>query len=167
MTITELCNLLRKELFRTGYEYGFVLDGKIYKPDISNGFDAKYYELSTTIYRVQAPVITKKEKVGTCVETTLVMKELLDALAVPNKIWLLYNKGKNKVHTILTFEAEQKLVYLELTPQSSKPWYGKELIYENEQEFLSEYTKNNYEVSDVTTAIVIGQPPNFLLEKLQ
>jgi len=167
MKIIEISDLLRKELFNNGYEYGFVVDGKKYKPDMSNGFDSEYYRLSMTIYRVQHPSVTMKEKIGTCVETVLVMKTILDAHNIPNKIWLLYNSGKNKVHTILTFEAENKVVYLELTPQSAKPWYGKEIVYSSEEEFLEEYRRNNYEVSDVTDAIVIGQPPEFLLKKLR
>lgn len=61
----------------------------------------------------------------------------------------------------MTFEAEGKVVYLELTPQSSKSWYGKEIIYDNEQEFLQEYKRNNYDVSDVTNVIVIGEQPMF------
>ena len=166
MTITEICTMLRNELFNTGYEYGFIANGKRYKPDMSNGFDSEYYQKSLTIYRVQDPCVTKKEKLGTCVETVLVIKQLLDELHVPCKLWLLHNKSKNKVHTIPTFEAEGKVVYLELTPQSAKPWYGKEIVYNSEQEFLDEYTKNNYDVSDVTNAIVIGEQPMFLLEKL-
>jgi len=166
MTITEICTILRNELFHTGYEYGFIADGKKYKPDMSNGFDKEYYQNSLTIYRVQAPSLTRKEKIGTCVETVLVIKQILDELHVPCKLWLLHNKTKNKVHTIPTFEAEGKVVYLELTPQSSKSWYGKEIIYDSEQEFLKEYEQNNYDVSDVTNAIVIGEQPMFLLEKL-
>lgn len=165
-TIQEICNILRAELFNTDYEYGFVVNGQKYKPNMENGFDKDYYHLSTTIYRVQDPVTTMKEKIGTCVDAVLVMKQLLDNLKIPNKIWLLYNKQKNKVHTILTFEAEDKLVYLELTPQSSKAWYGKEIIYSNEQEFLLEYKNNGYDISDVTDSIVIGQQPEFLLAKL-
>lgn len=165
-TIQEICNILRAELFNTDYEYGFVVNGQKYKPNMENGFDKDYYHLSTTIYRVQDPVTTMKEKIGTCVDAVLVMKQLLDNLKIPNKIWLLYNKQKNKVHTILTFEAEDKLVYLELTPQSSKAWYGKEIIYSNEQEFLLGYKNNGYDISDVTDSIVIGQQPEFLLAKL-
>ena len=166
MTITEICTILRGELFNTGYEYGFIVNGKKYTPDMSNGFDNEYYQNSLTIYRVQDPSVTKKEKIGTCVETVLVIKQLLDELGIPCKLWLLHNKQKNKVHTIPTFEAEGKVVYLELTPQSSKSWYGKEIIYDSEQEFLKEYEQNNYDVSDVTNAIVIGEQPMFLLQKL-
>jgi len=165
-TIQEICNILRAELFNTDYEYGFVVNGQKYKPNMENGFDKDYYHLSTTIYRVQDPVTTMKEKIGTCVDAVLVMKQLLDNLKIPNKIWLLYNKQKNKVHTILTFEAENKTVYLELTPQSSKAWYGKEIIYSNEQEFLLGYKNNGYDISDVTDSIVIRQQPEFLLAKL-
>lgn len=167
MNITEICDLLRKELFYNGYEYGFVLNGKKYKPDMSNGFDSEYYRLSMTIYRVQHPSVTMKEKIGTCVETVLVMQTILAAHDIPSKIWLLFNKSKKKVHTILTFEAEGKIVYLELTPQSAKPWYGKEIVYSSEEEFLEEYRENNYEVSDVTKDVIIGEQPEFLLAKLR
>jgi hypothetical protein len=36
MPIQEVCELLKQELFNNGYEYGFYLDGKIYKPDMTN-----------------------------------------------------------------------------------------------------------------------------------
>ena len=158
--------MLKKELLNNGYEYGFVVGGKKYKPDMS-GFDEEYYRLSTTIYRVQDPSVTMQEKIGTCVEAVMVMKYLLDALSVSNKIWLLYNPKKHKVHTVLTFEAEGKVVYLELTPQSSKEWYGKELIYANEHEFLRGHDEYGYDVSDVTDQVVVGEQPMFLLEKLK
>ena len=166
MTIKEICDKLRAALYNNGFEYGFVLDGKKYKPDMHNGFDNEYYHLSKTIYLVQEPSVTLKEKIGTCVDVVLVMKSILDNLNVLNKIWLLYNKKKNKVHTILTFDAENKIVYLELTPQSSKSWYGQEIIYSSEQELLREYENNNYDISDVTSLIKVGQRPYFLLNKL-
>ena len=166
MTITEICIMLRNELYNTGYEYGFVANGKRYQPNMSNGFDNEYYQNSLTIYRVQDPNVTRKEKIGTCIETVVLIKQLLDELHVPCKLWLLHNKTKNKVHTIPIFEAEGKFVYLELTPQSAKSWYGKEIIYDNEQEFLKDYEQNNYDISDITSAIIIGEQPHFLLEKL-
>ena len=166
MTIKEICDILRSKLYGKGFEYGFVVDGQKYKPNMENGFDNEYYHLSTTIYTVQDPSVTLKEKIGTCVDAVLVMKFILNNLNVENKIWLLFNKKKNKVHTILTFEAESKIIYLELTPQSSKSWYGKEIIYTSEQEFLSKYRNNDYDISDVTNLIVVGQRPYFLLNKL-
>lgn len=167
MTIKEICDILRAELLKNYYEYGFVVNGQKYKPNMENGFDSEYNHLSTTIYLVQDPIITMQEKIGTCVDAVLVMKWLLDKHNIPNKIWLLYNKKKNKVHTILTFESEDKIVYLELTPQSSKEWYGKEIVYSGEQEFLLEYENNGYDISDVTDAIIIGEQPGFLLNKLK
>ena len=166
MTITEICTILRNELFNTGYEYGFIADSKKYRPNMSNGFDHEYYQNSLTIYRVQEPGVTRTEKIGTCIETVVLIKQILDELHIPCKLWLLHNKTKNKVHTIPTFEAEGKVVYLELTPQSAKPWYGKEIIYDTEQAFLQDYEKNNYDVTDVSNAIIIGEQPQFLLEKL-
>lgn len=167
MTITKICDILKKELLNNGYEYGFVVNGKKYKPDMRNGFDNEYYQYSLTIYCVQNPLETMKEKIGTCVDAVLVMKHLLAMHNISSKIWLLYNKEKNKVHTVLTFETESKVVYLELTPQSGKAWYGKELVYDDEQMFLQELAKQNYEVSDVTAIVRIGRQPEFLLEKLK
>ena len=164
--ITRLCDILRKELVNNGYEYGFTLDGKKYKPDMSKGFDEEYYNLTKTIYVVQEPLVTMQEKVGTCVDAVVVMKYLLDMQKVPSKIWMLYNPKKNKVHTVLTFVTEGMLVYLELTPQSSKECYGKELVYADECEFLQDFEQKGYEVSDVTERVAVGEQPMFFLEKL-
>ena len=167
MTIKEICDILRSKLYNSNFEYGFIVDGIKYKPNMQSGFDKEYYNLSMTIYTVQDPEVTINDKIGTCVDSVLLMKSLLDNLNVPCKIWLLYNKLKNKAHTIVTFAAEEKIVYLELTPQSSKPWYGKEIVYSNEKEFFSDYEKNGFDVSDVTDLVVVGQPPYFLLNKIQ
>lgn len=166
MTIKEICNILRGKLYNTGFEYGFVLNGQKYKPSMDGGFDNEYYHLAKTISIVQAPEVTLVEKTGTCIDTVIVMKSILDKLNIQSKIWLLFNKEKNKVHTILTFEAENKIVYLELTPQSSKTWYGQEIIYENEQEIVQEYEEDGYEITDVTELIIVGERPYFLLSKL-
>ena len=166
MTIKEICNILKSQLYNNGFEYGFIVDGRKYKPNMKNGFDDDYYHLSLTVYTVQDPSVTLKEKIGTCVDAVLVMKSILDSLNVSSKIWLLYNRKKNKAHTILTFEAESKITYLELTPQSSNPWYGQEIVYPSEQEFLLTYENSDYDISDVTNMIVVGQRPYFLLNKL-
>ncbi len=166
MTIKEICDILRAELYNKGFEYGFIVDGKKYRPNMDCGFDNEYYRLSKTIYVVQEPSVTVKEKIGTCIDAVLVMKSILDSLNVSNKIWLLHNKKKNKVHTILTFDCEGKIVYLELTPQSSKSWYGREIIYSREKELLQEYENNDYDISDVTNLITVGEQPYFLLNKL-
>ena len=158
--IAEVCALLRKELYNNGYEYGFYLDGKKYKPDVTVGFDRKYYDLSVSIYRVQNPKDTMEEKIGTCIDAVVVMKMLLDKHFISNKIWLL--KNKTKMHTILTFYMCQKVIYLELTPQSNKDHYGKEIIYDSEQKFLAEYLEKGIEISDITEKIVIGERPLFL-----
>ena len=167
MTIQEICELLKSELLDNGYEYGFFLEGKKYKPNMDDGFDREYFRLSTTIYRVQHPDVTMREKIGTCVDAVLVMKTLLDRRKVPCIIWLLRHKQTHKVHTVLTFEAENKMVYLELTPQSGKAWYGHEIVYAKRQDFLDECKRNAFEVLDVTNAIAIEQQPDFLLEKLK
>ena len=166
MNIAYLCDILRKELLENGYEYGFLLNGAKVKPDFTAGFDREYDRLTRIAYRVQSPVVTRKEKIGTCIEAVLVMQELLDQQNISNKIWLLYQRKKGKAHTVLTFQAEEKTVYLELTPQSAKPWYGKELLYENEADFLQTYRQKGFEIYDVTGEIEIGQPPRFLLERL-
>jgi hypothetical protein len=166
MTIKNICDILRAELYNNGFEYGFIVGGQKYKPNRDNGFDNEYYQLAKTISIVQSPSVTLKEKIGTCVDTVLVMKSILDNLNIPSKIWLLYNKKNNKVHTILTFAAESKIVYLELTPQSSKPWYGQEIVYSNEQEFLQGYENNGYDITDVTSLITVGERPYFVLNKL-
>jgi len=162
--LAELCSLLMETLM--GYEYGFIVDGKKYKPDMSR-FDEEYYQLSKTVYLVQDPLVTMKEKIGTCVDAVVVMKYLLDEKKVPNKIWLLYNKVKNKVHTILTFEAGGEIVYLELTPQSTKECYGHALMYADENELIQSYVEKGYDISDVTDRVVVGEQPVFLLEKLK
>ncbi len=166
MTIKEICDILRAELYNNGFEYGFFLNGQKFKPNMQNGFDNEYYQLSQTIYRVQNPEATLKEKIGTCVDAVVVMKYMLDKFGVPCKIWLLSNKSKNKKHTILTFEAENKVVYLELTPQFGKSWYGKEIIYSSESELFEEQAKKGWDVSDVTDSVVVGEQPMFLLERL-
>ena len=166
MTIKDICDILRAELYNNGFEYGFIVNDQKYKPNRDNGFDNEYYNLAKTISIVQDPSVTLKEKIGTCVDIVLVMKSILDNLNIPSKIWLLYNKSKNKVHTIHTFEAESKIIYLELTPQSSKSWYGQEIVYSNEQEFLQEYKNNGYDITDVTSLITVGERPYFLLNKL-
>ena len=51
-------------------------------------------------------------------------------------------KVNNKVHTILTFNVSDKTIYLELTPQSNKPYYGKEIIYNNEDELKKRISKS-------------------------
>ena len=166
MTIKDICDMLRAELYNNGFEYGFIVNDQKYKPNRDNGFDNEYYHLAKTISIVQDPSVTLKEKIGTCVDIVLVMKSILDNLNIPSKIWLLYNKSKNKVHTIHTFEAESKIIYLELTPQSSKSWYGQEIVYQREQEFLSTYENSVYDISDVTNTIVVGHRPHFLLNTL-
>lgn len=167
MTIKEICDILKSYLYNSDFEYGFVLNGQKYKPNMNAGFDKEYYHLLKTVYLVQDPTVTQKEKIGTCVDAVLVMKYILDEINVSCKIWLLHNKKKNKVHTILTFSAEDKIVYLELTPQSSKKWYGQEITYSNEQALLQEYRNNGYEISDVTNSVIIGEQPLFLLDIIE
>ena len=166
MTIKDICDILRAELYNNDFEYGFIVNDQKYKPNRDNGFDNEYDHLAKTISIVQDPSVTLKEKIGTCVDIVLVMKSILDNLNIPSKIWLLYNKSKNKVHTIHTFEAESKIIYLELTPQSSKSWYGQEIIYSSEQAFLHEYESNGYDISDISTMLIVGQRPYALLNKL-
>jgi hypothetical protein len=53
-----------------------------------------------------------------------------------------------------------------LTPQSAKPWYGKELVFDNEQSFISEYGKDGCEVIEITDSVVIGEAPEFILSRM-
>ena len=50
MLIQEACKLLKQELLNNGYEYGFYLNGKIYKPDITKGVDKAFFERLLTEY---------------------------------------------------------------------------------------------------------------------
>ena len=66
----------------------------------------------------------------------------------------------------MTFYLEEKVIYLELTPQSGNPWYGKELVFDSEQSFMDGYIKDGYEVIDVTDSVVIGEAPDFVLSRM-
>lgn len=167
MEISEICDLLKKELLNNGYEYGFYLDGKKYKPDMSKGFDKEFDRALHESSRIQAPDDTAREKIGTCIDVTLLMRTILASHAIPSKIWLLHYTERGKFHTILTFEAENKVVYLELTPQSRKPWYGKEIIYDNEESFILEYTKSGCEITNITGLVVAGASPELILSRFR
>ncbi len=165
MHINEICVLLKKELLNNNYEYGFCLNGIKYKPNMSNGFDDDFFHVLSTVYRIQDPNDTMREKIGTCNDIVVLMKSFLDEHNVPSKIWILHNLENNKYHTVLTFSADGKIIYLELTPQSKKPWYGKEIIYDNEQGFLAEYRDNKCKVYDVTGLTLIGKTIDELLSE--
>ncbi len=166
MQINQICDLLKKELLNNDYEYGFCLNGIKYKPNASNSFDPDFFHLLSTIYHIQSPDDTERGKIGTCNDVVVLMKSILDKHNVPSKIWILHNLQNDKYHTVLTFSAEDKIVYLELTPHSRKPWYGKEIIYDNEQSFLSEYKDNECEVYNATNLILIGKTLDELLSEL-
>ena len=167
MEIKRVCDLLRKELYNNNYEYGFYCDGKKYKPNMNNGFDSEFYNLLLTSYKVQNPIDTMREKIGTCNDVVLVMKKILDDEKIQSKIWLLYKKVNNKVHTILTFNVSDKTIYLELTPRSNKPYYGKEIIYNNEDELNKEFQKQGYDVIDITNDIAPEEYPEFSLKLIR
>ena len=166
MFILEACELLKKELLDNGYEYGFYLNGTSYKPDMTKGFDKEFFERLQTEYRIQSPEDTMKAKVGTCNDAVVLMKSILDKHSIPNKIWLLHDIPNKKFHTVMTLYLEDKTVYLEFTPHSRKPWYGKEIIFDSEQDFVNEYKKNNCDVVDVTDDVIIGKAPGFLLSRM-
>lgn len=166
MTIQEICSYLRSELYNTGYEYGFYLNGKKYKPNMNLGFDEEYFKLSKTIYRVQRPEDTKREKIGTCIDACILMREMLCSIFIDSHIWLICHREKGSVHTIITFESEQKSVYLELTPQSRKDWYGKEIIYPSLEDFVAEFNNNGFDIFNVTDDIIVSEAPSFLLSHL-
>ena len=79
---------------------------------------------------------------------------------------MLHEVKSGKFHTVLIFYLEDKVIYLELTPQSGKPWYGKELVFESEQGFMAGYPEDGYEVIDVTDSVIIGDKPDFLLSRM-
>ena len=166
MTINDICDFLRSELLSNRYEYGFYLNGKKYVPDASLGFDEEYFNLSKTVYLVQNPSDTKREKIGTCIDACMLMKEMLDGISRRSRIWLTRQREKGSVHTVLTFEAEEKTVYLELTPKSTKRWYGKQILYDSAYRFISDFDANGYDMYDVTDEIKIGEAPTFLLKHL-
>ncbi len=164
--IQRICRLLKDELLDNGYEYGFYLNGKTYKPDMSNGFDKEFFDRLLLEYRIQNPGDTRRAKVGTCNDIVVLMKAILDEQSVPSKIWLLHDRLHGMFHTVLTFCAEDKTIYLELTPRSAKPWYGKEIVFDNEQCFISEYSKDACEVIEITDSVVIGEAPEFILSRM-
>ena len=166
MSIQEICNLLKVEFIDNGYEYGFFLNGVKYKPDISDGFDNEFMQKLLNEYRVQNPTDTLREKIGTCNDIVILMKSILENYGIICKIWLLDYTTKAKFHTILTFSADKKVVYLELTPQSQKPWYGKEIIYDNEETMISEYKKHGCNMFDVTDEVFVGKAPDFILSRM-
>ena len=84
--IQRICKLLKDELIDNGYEYGFCLNGKIYKPDMSNGFDKEFFDRLLSEYRIQNPNDTKRAKVGTCHDIVVLMKDILDEQGISNKI---------------------------------------------------------------------------------
>jgi len=166
MTIKDACDLLKDELLDNGYEYGFCLNGITYKPDFAKGFDEDFSDRLLTEYRVQDPKDTMKAKVGTCHDAVVLMKSILDEHSISSKMWLLHDSKNGKFHTVLTFYLEEKVIYLELTPQSGKPWYGKEMIFDSDQSFMDRYLEDGYEVIDVTDSIIIGEAPDFVLSRM-
>ena len=167
MLIQEACKLLKQELLNNGYEYGFYLNGKIYKPDMTKGVDKAFFERLLTEYCIQDPKDTMKAKVGTCNDAVVLMRAILDERGIPSKIWLLHDRQKRKYHTVLTFYLEGKTVYLELTPQSGKLCYGEEIVFDSEESFVDEYANDNREVIDVTDSVLIGERPDFLLSRME
>ncbi|MBO7448907.1 MAG: hypothetical protein J6U54_00940 [Clostridiales bacterium] len=166
MTIKEACDLLKDELLDNGYEYGFCLNGITYKPDFAKGFDNDFFERLLKEYRVQDPKDTRQSKVGTCNDAVVLMRSILDEYCISSKIWLLHDRNNGKFHTVLTFYLEDKVIYLELTPQSGKPCYGKELVFDSEQSFMAGYINDGCEVIDVTDSVIIGEAPDFVLSRM-
>ena len=80
--------------------------------------------------------------------------------------FLVRGKGAISINP-LGRTADKKTVYLELTPQSTKPWYGKEIVFDNEQSFIAEYSKDGCEVIEITDSVVVGEPPEFVLSRME
>lgn len=164
MTATQLCTFLKQELFDKDYDYGFFFEGKKYIPNADSGFDASFALAMKELYRIQEPSVTMVEKIGTCLDAVLVMKALLDPLNVPSKIWLLIHRVTKTPHTVLTFECDGKVVYLELTPRSGKPCYGKELLYDSEKAFVDYMQSEDYDIAEATEKVTPGISPDSLLQ---
>ncbi len=167
MNIKEACDFLKKELLNNGYKYGFYCDGRKYLPDQSGIFDTVFFDQLFTIYRVQEPEVTMKHKIAICHDTVVLMRKLLADHNIPSKIWLQHDVHRDKYHTVLTFYLEGKTIYLELTPEFSKPWYGKELIFDSEEDFIKEYSKDECEVIDVTDSVIVGEQPKFVISRVK
>lgn len=159
--ISEICELLRKELYNTGYEYGFFLNGERCVPDMSKGFNRDFQKHLLHDYRIQDPEICKREKIGTCIEAVLIMKDILDGRKIPSRIWAIHNRTKNTNHCIMTFTCDGKIIYLELTPQSSKDNYGKEIIYSDTEEFQKDFETKGYDITEITEQVIVGSSPEF------
>lgn len=92
------------------------------------------------------------------------MKEILSEQTIESRIWMLFLKEKRKVHSVLTFEIDGKIVYLELTPQSGKSNYGKEILFEGIEEFVSFWEQQGFTVSDITDKCTPGANPDFFMD---
>ena len=166
-SLNEICQLLKDELLDNGYMYGFYLRDKRVIPNMSIGFDEEFANLLTSEYRIQKPMVSRREKVATCLDTVLIMKEILFEQDVESKIWMLFLREKRKVHSVLTFEMDEKIVYLELTPQSGKSNYGKEILFESIEGFVSYWEQQGYIVSDITELCVPGANPTSFMDLLK
>lgn len=160
MGISEICAALKRELLDNGYRYGFCRDGVCHVPDPALERDAAFAERLATLYRVQSPAETARHRIGTCIDAVVLMRSMLDDLGVPCRLWLRRRPGGGP-HMLLTFEAEGKTVYLELTPQSDKPWYGREIVYDSVEALLDAFAREGYTLTDVTGQVAVGMPPRF------
>ena len=165
--IAEICQLLKDELLDNGYSYGFCLNNRRIVPNASLGFDEEFARLLTTEYRIQLPEVTKREKVATCLDAVLVMKDILDQQGIGSKIWMICQVEKKKVHSILTFESSSRVIYLELTPQSGKPNYGKELLFADEEELAGYWKERGYFIQDITNICKPGADPSFFMDMIK
>ena len=52
MNIAEISDVLKQELYQSGYQYGFYSAGRKYTPDFINRFDEKFLNLQKRIYRI-------------------------------------------------------------------------------------------------------------------
>ena len=56
-------------------------------------------------------------------------------------------------------------MYLELTLQSKNPAYGKEILYDNIEELISDFENKDIEIKDITKQLIIGEQPLVLINK--
>ena len=88
-------------------------------------------------------------------------KDILNEKGIGSRIWLVFEQERKKPHAVLTFRADQAVVYLELTPQSGKENYGKELVFEEEEAFIRYWEQKNCLIREITELCVPGRRPDF------
>ena len=58
MTIKEICDILKSYLYNDDFEYGFVLNGQKYKPNMNAGFDHHWAKTVVFVGKHKLIIIT-------------------------------------------------------------------------------------------------------------